>query len=61
MTVDQKIAALLAIRQRQDTIRSCINGHTTPAMLEHTANGWRTWRAPSMLLTLLRPKTEEEL
>ena len=37
MTVDQKIAALLAIRMRQDTIRSCINSHTTPAMLEHTA------------------------
>ena len=37
MTVDQKIAALIAIRMRQDTIRSCINSHTTPAMLEHTA------------------------
>lgn len=36
MTIDQKLAALAAIRAYQDTIRGCLNCNTSPAMVQHT-------------------------
>ena len=35
MTSAQQAAALIAIRQRQDNIGSCINSNTSPAMMQH--------------------------
>lgn len=36
MTSAQQTAALIAIRMRQDNIRSCINSNTSPEMIQHT-------------------------
>lgn len=36
MTLDQKLAALVAITMRLDAIRSCINENTSMDMIRHT-------------------------